>query len=244
MPKPKKADPGDGCLYQRTRHKNGRNYKDNYVIIARNEEGKQIRITLGTKDYTRAKEMLRVWQVARSAGDDAEVNGRMTVVDYDNRWLARKELDAAERGSVRPQTIAKYKNYLAPFNAYLTECGYTLLKVKDLKAVHLKGYQAWRLKQTRFGKPGGIPISPEGINREVQFLKGVFKGAYHDRLVSKDPAKGVEKLKTNHKKILLPSARELWEVFQETGDQAVTDYGKTIALTGMRAMEGMSRKFK
>lgn len=37
MPKAKRADSGDGCLFQRTRRKNGRVYKDSYVIIARGD---------------------------------------------------------------------------------------------------------------------------------------------------------------------------------------------------------------
>ena len=244
MARSKKADPGDGCLFQRTRREKGRVYKDSYVIIARDEEGKQIRIPLNTKVYEEAKEKLREWQVARNAGDNSAITGRVTVIDYNNHWLARKELDAAERGTVRTQTITKYRNYITPFNKYLVESGNEFLQIKDLTPAHLKGYQAWRLKQTRFDKPGGVPISPEGINREMKFMKGIFKGAYHDRLIPKDPTKGVEKLVTVPKKTLLPDATELWEVIQATGDQVVKDYATTIASTGMRAMEGMSRKFK
>ena len=244
MPKSKKADAGDGCLFQRKRRKNGRVYYDNYVIITRDDEGNQVRIPLNTKVYDDAKEKLREWQVAKAAGDNSTITGRITVIEYNNRWLAGKAWDGVERGTVRPQTITKYGNYLGTFNKFLMESGYEYLQMKDLKDSHLKEYQAWRLKQTRFGKPGGVPITPEGINREVKFLKGILKGAYHDRLIPKDPTKGVEKLKTMPKKILLPSAAELWEVFQATGDQVVMDYATTIALTGMRAMEGMSRKFK
>jgi integrase len=244
MRRGKKADPGDGCLHQRIRRKKGRVYYDNYVIIARNEEGNQVRIPLHTKVYEEAKGKLREWQAARNAGDNWAIAGSCTVIEYNNRWLAGKELDAAERGAVRPQTIAKYRNYITPFNKYLMESGNELLQLKDLKDAHLKGYQAWRLKQTRFGKPGGVPITPEGINREVKFLNSVFKRAYNDRLIPKDPTKRVEKLKTAPRRILLPGAAELLEVFQATGDQVVTDYATTIALTGMRAMEGMSRKFK
>lgn len=244
MPKSKKADPGDGCLFQRKRRQKGRVYYDSYVIIVRDEEGNQQRIPLGTKVYEEAKEKLREWQVARTAGDNSTIAGRITVIEYLNRWLAAKSLDAAERGTVRPQTITKYNNYVTPMVNCLMETGNEFLQMKDLSATHLKTYQAWRLKQTRFGKPGGVPISPEGINREVKFLNGIFKNAYHDRLIPKDPTKGVEKLNTVPKKILLPSAAELWEVLQATGDQVVTDYATTIAATGMRAMEGMSRKFK
>ena len=244
MPKPKKADSGDGCLFQRKRKMKGRVYYDNFVIIARDEEGNQVRIPLNTKVYDDAKEKLREWQVAKAAGDNSTITGRITVIEYINRWLAGKTLDSVERGIVRPQTITKYGNYLSAFNRFLMESSYEHLQMKDLKDGHLKEYQAWRLKQTRFGKAGGVPITPEGINREVKFLKGILKGAYHDRLIPKDPTKGVEKLKTMPQKILLPSAAELWEVFQATGDQVVMDYATTIALTGMRAMEGMSRKFK
>jgi integrase len=188
--------------------------------------------------------LYREWQVAYSKGDDAEITGRIAVINYNDCWLAQKEKDAAERGSVRPQTITKYKNYITLFNTYLSKSGFETLRMKDLKASHLKGYQAWRLRQTRFGKPGGVPITPEGINREVKFLTGIFKRAYHDRLVSKDPTQGIENLKTIPKKILLPTAHELREVFQKVPDSVVKDYGMAIALTGMRAMEGMSRKFK
>jgi Site-specific recombinase XerD len=244
MPKAKKADPGDGGLYQRTRRKNGRVYKDNYVILTRDEEGNQIRIPLHTKVYKEAKEKQREWQVARAAGDNSAITGRITVIEYLARWLAAKSRDASERGTVRSQTIVKYRNYITPFVNYLKEYDNELLQMMDMKDVHFKGYQACRLKQTRFGKPGGVPITPEGINREVKFLKGIFKNAYRDRLIPKDPTKGIENLKTMPKRILLPDAEELWEVFQATGDQVVMDYAMTIAVTGMRAMEGMSRKFK
>ncbi|MDR1612249.1 MAG: tyrosine-type recombinase/integrase [Planctomycetota bacterium] len=222
----------------------GRVYCDNYVIIARDEEGNQVRIPLHTKVYEDAKEKLREWQAARNAGDNSAITGRRTVIEYNNLWLAGKELDAVDRGVVRPQTIVKYRNYITPFNKYLVESGNEFLQMKDLKDTHLKGYQAWRRKQTRFGKPGGVPISPEGINREVKFLNSVFKHAYSDHLIPKDPTKGVENLKTTPKKILLPGATELLAVFQATGDQVVMDYATIIAITGMRAMEGMSRKFK
>jgi integrase len=244
MARPKKADAGDGCLFQRKRKVTGRVYYDNFVIIVRDDEGNQVRIPLNTKVYDEAKEKLREWQVAKAAGDNSTITGRITVIEFNNRWLTGKTLDSTERGTVRPQTITKYGNYLGVFNKFLVESGHEHLQMKDLKDSHLKEYQAWRLKQTRFGKPGGVPITPEGINREVKFLNGILKGAYHDRLVPKDPTKGVEKLKTMPKKILLPSAAELWEVFQATEDQVVIDYATTIALTGMRAMEGMSRKFK
>ena len=244
MPRPKKADPGDGCLFQRERRKNGRVYKDNYVIIARNEKGEQIRIPLGTKNYTEAKDKLHEWQVAKVAGDNSAIDGRITVIDYLHRWLAEKSRDASERGTIRPKSVVKYRNYITPFVNQLKGSGNEFLKMMDMKDGHFKDYQAWRLRQTRFNKPGGVPITPEGINREVRFLKGIFKNAHRDRLIPKDPTKGVENLKTVPKKITLPAAAELWEVFQATGDQTVMDYATTIACTGMRAMEAMSRKFK
>lgn len=244
MAKPRKADPGDGCLFQRERRKGGRVYKDNYVIITRNGEGKSVRIPLHTKVYTEAKEKLREWQVARAAGDNSAITGRITTIEFLERWLAGKSKDSSDRNTVRQATITKYKNYTTPFIRCLVENGNETLQLKDLTNTHLKEYQAWRLKQTRFDKPGGVPISPEGINREMKFMKGIFKRVYHDRLISKDPTKGVEKLPTMPKKILLPNANELWEVFQAAGDQVVMDYATTIASTGMRAMEGMSRKFK
>ncbi len=244
MPKAKKADPGDGCLYQRVRRKNGRVYKDSYVIITRDDEGNQVRIPLDTKVYEEAKEKLREWQGARAAGDNSAITGRIPVNEYLVRWLAGKSHDTSEPSAIRPQTIVKYGNYITPFITYLKKSGYEFLQMMDMTPALFKGYQAWRLKQTRCGKPGGVPITPEGVNREVKFLKGIFKNAYHDRLIPKDPTKDVDKLRIAPKKTLLPSAAELWEVLQETGDQVVMDYATTIAVTGMRAMEGMSRKFK
>lgn len=77
------------------------------------------------------------------------------------RWLLAEEKKSADFGKPRPSSITKYKNDVDTLISFFKKNGHEFLQPKDLTDRHVQEFQAWRLQQTRFGKEGGVPITPK-----------------------------------------------------------------------------------
>ena len=241
-----RADKGDGNMRRRYKlDENGKRvYYGNHILQIRDAAGKIKTFNLGTSDKRKAKDEARKILAALQNGDNSLADGRILVVDYIKNWMEEKIQDCKRLGKPCEASVTRYRNYLVIFVQFLQQCGHLRLAMKDVTPALFKEFQGWRRTTTRFGKKGGVHITPEGINRELKFLFTIFNAAYTDRLISKNPKKDYKKLDTDKKRIALPTKEGLEEIFRLVDDLTVMDYLTLIAATGLRAVEGQQLKFK
>jgi len=241
-----RADTGDGCLRRRSKSngKGGRIFYGNFAFQKRDASGKMISHNLGTSDRAEAEKRAKTIRGALQADEAWVVDGRILVGDYIRDWLGGKRRDTEQLGILKQSTLRRYQDRVAAIRRFLEQCGKLRLMVKDVNTEFFKEFQAWRLRQTRCNKENGVVITPEGVNQDLDLLAIIFRAAYQDRLIPKNPTKGVKPLPTEVKRIDLPTRGELEEVFLQLSDPMLVDYCHVVVATGMRSMEGQQLKFK
>jgi integrase len=247
MGRRKKAKGGDGYFHRKTRKEGGKeieygNWLTKYYITVTDEDGKKKRIARyvnhGTDDYNAAMALHLEWVKLYQSGSAVEYEQILTVQQWLTNWLTKKRDDATAFGTVKKSTIARYEAIIAGFLSYTATAGISDLSIAKFETEHLKKYPLFRITQTRFGKKGGVPITKQGANRDLKFMKCLFKEAFEDGVIPTNITKGVAgfKLPVEQPQELL-TPEQLLEVFDCIDEQEAKDIAEATALMGSRSGE-------
>ena len=247
MGRRKKAKGGDGYFHRKTRKVNGKdveygNWLTKYYIIVIDEEGKKKRgaryINHGTDDYNAAMTKHLEWLKLYQSGSAVEYEQTLTVRQWIANWLTKKRDDAMAFGTVKKSTIVRYEAIIAGFLSYTDAAGLSDMPIAKFQAEHLKNYPLCRITQTRFGKEGGVAITKQGANRDLKFMKCLFKEAFEDGVIPTNITKGVAgfKLPVEQPQELL-TPEQILEIIALVDEQEARDIIETAALIGARPGE-------
>lgn len=247
MGRRKKAKGGDGYFHRKTRKEGGReieygNWLTKYYITAIDEEGRKKRVARyvnhGTDDYNLGMTRHLEWVKQYQSGSLVEYEQTLTVRAWATNWLAKKRDDANAFGTVKSSTITRYDAIIAGFLSYTDATGLSDLPIAKFEIEHLKNYPLFRITQTRFGKKDGVAITKKGANRDLKFMKCLFKEAFEDGVIPANIIKGVTgfKLPPKQPQELLTS-EQLLEVIGCIDEQEARDIVESAALIGARPGE-------
>ena len=238
----KRARKGDGCLWPRTR---ADGTKGNYEIRVGIGSRKYESIPLKTKNQAEAEKEYEDWKKERKEGDNSAIDGNMPAYDYAWKWLDERRKEIGKPGGITKETWRRDRNRLKALKSFLEEKRLTRIKLAELTPEFFKMFRDWRIQQTRGNREGGVPISQEGANQDLEKLLEIFRGAWKKGLIRKDPGLDVKRLPEEEKDDFAPhTPEELREVFLLVEDPAAIDYCQCVAASGTRAMEMMQLKVK
>jgi integrase len=236
----KKRCYGFGSLY-RKRRKNPATKKSeeygNYRIKYKNAAGKTEYHKLNTADKNEAEILYAEWIATRARGEDTILGGDMTVKEYFQAHLAKREDEQKRRNNIRASTIDRYRNIFAKFLAYLDERGLAYATMKSFKTEHLAGYLDYRIEQTRFNGQSDVKLTKSGTNGEYRLIRGVFRKAFNKRVIPIDITEEVVPFTIEVKQKKLPTKDDIEEVLTLIVEEAVRDFVRVAMLTGARSAE-------
>ena len=210
--------------------------------IVTDEEGKKKRVARyvnhGTDDHHLAMTRHLEWVKQYQSGSVVEYKQTLTVRQWLTNWFTKKREDANAFGTVKNSTITRYEAIIAGFLSYTDTAGLSDMPISKFETDHLKNYPLFRITQTRFGKKGGVAITKQGANRDLKFMKCLFKEAFEDGVIPTNITKGVTgfKLPVEQPQDLL-TPEQLLEVLDCMDEQEARDIIEATALMGSRPGE-------
>ena len=240
---------GSGSLYRKSRgSKKAKNlvHYGNWLIKYKDSRtGKLAYFNLGTQDKSDAETLFAEWLLTRKTGDSSVLDGDLTVSEFFQNYLTRRERNQRDLGDIRPQSMVRYRNVLSPVIKFFGPEGkYGNLTMRELTGEHWNEYLRARLNQTRFNGKSKVRLTKEGIRREWRFIGGILRKANRDRVLLKDITADVTKLKVAAKVKILPGRDQIVEVRDLIEELEIREFVTVDMLCGARFNELAHMKFE
>lgn len=236
----KKRYYGQGSLY-RKRRKNPTTGKSEeygaYRIKYKNAAGKTQYHKLGTADRNDAEILFADWVATRARGEDTILGGDMTVKEYFEVHMAKREEEQRSRNNVRVGTIRRYHNIFSPFLNYLAAMRLEHVTMKNFTTEHLSNYLDWRVNQTRFNNQSEVKLTKSGVNKEYKLIRGVFRKAFSKRVIPIDITEEVVMFTVEKKQKKLPTLGDIMEIIRHVEEREIANFIMVATLTGARTAE-------
>ncbi len=125
--------------------------------------------------------------------------------DEDSEYLTwREQRGKAMSWNHRRHCATYLRSYIFPY--------FGKIRLVDLTALDIEGFQSWLLKQPIRGD-GGETLSPSTANHVTQALRLVTKWAIRQRILTHDPFVGVESLATRPRRRGIFTMEEVQRIF-------------------------------